>query len=430
MADWLQPLLMMFYAPVRGIDAVRDRGALLLAASAGLALAAQTAYMLFIHWLSPSRLLLLSNWVMPLIQAAVWLLFTALVFVPVLTLVATLFERRGRFAVALQQEYATLCSVIFYTLAAASVVALPIAFLLKATGLLELWLGQMATLMRDMPPETKAQLAPNASMVAEGFAWLTLLPLPIFCLLAVVAVHQVFHLTSWLRAVVIVIISGFLFFISSPVFVWLFGSIWGSPVLLLLLFFLLRGYFSEIARASRARVNFKRKLELATLNPADASAHYNLGLVHLQRRELDEARRSFERAIEIDEEETDAHYQLGRISRSQNLFPEAISHFEQVVSQDQTHAQYEVWREIGATYIAAGQFNDGRDALERFLDHRRADPEGLYLMGRALAGLGHKREAIQAMEACIEAVKTAPAYKYRNEKRWLTEAEQFLRSQA
>jgi hypothetical protein len=34
------------------------------------------------------------------------------------------------------------------------------------------------------------------------------------------------------------------------------------------------------------------------------------------------------------------------------------------------------------------------------------------------------------MQACIEAVKTAPAYKYRAEKRWLNEAQQFLRSQA
>ena len=67
--------------------------------------------------------------------------------------------------------------------------------------------------------------------------------------------------------------------------------------------------------------------------------------------------------------------------------------------------------------------------LERFLDRRESDPEGLYLMGRAEAGLGHSREATSMMQACIDAVKTAPAYKYRLEKRWLNEAQQFLRSQ-
>jgi hypothetical protein len=82
---------------------------------------------------------------------------------------------------------------------------------------------------------------------------------------------------------------------------------------------------------------------------------------------------------------------------------------------------------VGATYNAAGQYEDARDALERFLEHRPSDPEALYLMGRAHAGLGHQREAASSMQACIEAVKTAPAYKYRADKRWLNEAQQFLK---
>ena len=36
------------------------------------------------------------------------------------------------------------------------------------------------------------------------------------------------------------------------------------------------------------------------------------------------------------------------------------------VQRDQSHSQNEIWREIGATYIAAGQYGDARDALERF----------------------------------------------------------------
>ena len=97
------------------------------------------------------------------------------------------------------------------------------------------------------------------------------------------------------------------------------------------------------------------------------------------------------------------------------------------MQRDQYHAQNEIWREIGATYLLAGQFSDARDALERFLDRRTNDPEGLYLIGRAYAGLGDQQEANSSMQACIDAVKTAPAYKYRTEKRWLNEAQQFLK---
>ncbi|MDT5294240.1 MAG: hypothetical protein QOJ76_1120, partial [Acidobacteriota bacterium] len=98
--------------------------------------------------------------------------------------------------------------------------------------------------------------------------------------------------------------------------------------------------------------------------------------------------------------------------------------------RDDSHAQNEVWREVGATYVAAGQHADARDALERFLDRRPSDPEALYLMGRAEFGLGDLRGAREWMQRCVEAVRTAPAYKYRADKRWLNEAQQFLRTQA
>jgi len=224
-------------------------------------------------------------------------------------------------------------------------------------------------------------------------------------------------------------LSAFVTFLSSPL-IYIFSTLLASPFLLLLVFFVVRSYFVEAQRTQRARASFKQNLEAATLNPADASAHYNLGLLHQQRKEYAEARTRFLRAVEIDPNETDAHYQLGRIARAEGRLPEAIKHFGEVVARDDAHAQHEVWREVGATYLAAGQFSDASDALERFLDRRTSDPEALYLMGRAAAGLGDARAAKQWMERCVEAVRTAPAYKYRADKRWLNEAQQFLRTQA
>ncbi len=214
----------------------------------------------------------------------------------------------------------------------------------------------------------------------------------------------------------------------APIAQRLFSGVFGSPFLLFLLFMLLRGYFTDIIGSHRAKAAFKQNLESATLNPADASAHYNLGLIHQNRGELDAARERFERAVQIDAEEIDASYQLGRIARQQKRYADAIQNFEQVVTRNPAHSQHEIWREVAATYIAAEQFEDARNALEQFLEHRPSDPEGLYLMGRAHAGLGHKREATSLMQACIEAVKTAPAYKYRASKRWLNEAQQFIKS--
>ncbi|HEY7543501.1 MAG TPA: tetratricopeptide repeat protein, partial [Blastocatellia bacterium] len=92
-------------------------------------------------------------------------------------------------------------------------------------------------------------------------------------------------------------------------------------------------------------------------------------------------------------------------------------------------SQSEIWREIGRAYFQANQFEDALAAFERFLEKRHSDAEGLYLYGKTLYQLGRKEEAVEQMRACAEAVRTAPAYKYRSEKRWMHEAQAFLRGQ-
>ncbi|HLL16049.1 MAG TPA: tetratricopeptide repeat protein [Pyrinomonadaceae bacterium] len=430
MLDWLKPLLMMFYAPVRAMGLVRDRAP--LGAAALMALLAHGVYLLYTEWRGIVGVGLVRD---VLIGSAWSVLFVSLVFVPITIFVANLFERRASFGLVIQQEYATLASTLLYTWAAASLAALPLALLARLTGV-EAQAIDAAQRGQELQREIKASEQPDPRLVSQLFTVTLVLffatvlsPLPLFSIWAVVSVREVFRLT-WLRSAAVIFVSCLLMIPAMFVMMALFSTVFASPFLLLLMFFLLRGHFGEVMRTQRARASFRQNLEAATLNPADASAHYNLGLIHLQRKELDEAKERFARAIEIDADEVDAHFQLGRIARMQNDPAGAIQHFEQVVARDQSHAQHEIWREIGATYLAAGQYEDAHDALERFLDRRRVDPEGLYLMGRALSGMGQAREAADSMRACIEAVKTAPAYKYRAEKHWLNEAQQFLRTQA
>ena len=163
------------------------------------------------------------------------------------------------------------------------------------------------------------------------------------------------------------------------------------------------------------------------MNPADASAHYNLGLIYQQRGQFEEAKERFARAIEIDADETDAHYQLGRIAREQGRFADAITRFEAVVQRDPEHSQNEVWREIGHTYFEAAQLEDARAAFERFIQKRPSDAEGRYRYGLTLNRLGRGDDAASEMRACIEAVRSSPTYKYRAEKQWMAQAEAFLR---
>jgi tetratricopeptide (TPR) repeat protein len=366
-----------------------------------------------------------------ILQSAGSLVIIAVVFCPLALFLSNLFERRASFRLRLQQEYAPLAATMFYSVTAASVSATILTIVATLSGVQQAlgdrMLGALLAQPGQLPPEIRLAIEQGVlkpELLSAALAVIALLL--ILAVWAVIALRIVFRL-SWGRSVIAVIICGTLL-IPAGKLIPIVGMVLASPFLLIMVFILLRGYFSEITRSQRARESFKQNLEAATLNPADASAHYNLGLIHQQRNELEAARERFERAIQIDEEEIDAHYQLGRIARQQKRFADAVRNFEQVVSRDQTHGQHEIWREVGATYIEAGQFEDARDALERFLEHRPSDPEALYLMGRAYAGLGHRREAASSMQACIEAVKTAPAYKYRADKRWLNEAQQFIKS--
>ena len=439
MLDWLRLLLMIFYAPLRGMRAVRDHAS--LAPAVFTAILSQFIYVIVTQLLAGNRSTVSSGVLVTvaLFQSGLVLVPVALFLVPLLTMVANMFDRRGSFGVVITQEYAPAASVVFYVLTAVNLGAILIALFFHFSGIQA---AQVTEAIRTAPewgarfsawfhlaPEAQAQmmqLLTDPRMIAENlFGGVRFLLLGIGL---VIAVREVFRVSA-MRAFAITVISALAMLPILAIWGLLFSRVLGSPFLLLMLFLFLRGYITDILRQQRSKASFRRNLEAATLNPADASAHYNIGLIHQQRGELDAARERFERAVQIDEEEIDSHYQLGRIARQQKRWADAVKNFEQVVSRDVAHSQHEIWREVGATYIAAGQFEDARSVLERFLDRRESDPEGLYLMGRAEAGLGHSREATSMMEACINAVKTSPAYKYRLEKRWLNEAQQFLRSQ-
>ncbi|MBV8858181.1 MAG: tetratricopeptide repeat protein [Acidobacteria bacterium] len=428
--DWLRPLLMMFYAPARGMAEVRDRAP--LGRAALLALLAQSAHGLCGLWPALAGAVGVAGMTFAtLIGSAGLMVVLAAIFVPAAVFCANLLERRGSYGLVLRQEYAATLSCVFYALAAVSLLGVLFVALGRASGFSAAFQESyrealaLAQERGQVAPEA-VPLMGNMQLLPLVFSYVVMLPL--FLLWAWAGVREVFRL-GWGRSLLAVVGASVAVMLASPVLP-LISVVLGSPFLLLLLFFAVRSYVVEAQRTQRARASFRQNLEAATLNPADASAHYNLGLLHQQRKEYAEARARFLRAVEIDPAEADAHYQLGRIARAEGRLPEAIQHFGEVVARDEAHAQHEIWREVGATYLAAGQFADARDALERFLDRRPSDPEALYLMGRAAAGLGDARAAKHWMERCVEAVRTAPAYKYRADKRWLNEAQQFLRTQA
>ncbi len=309
-------------------------------------------------------------------------------YVPATLLLVTLFDRVGSFAVALRRDFAGL---LVCTLSAFTVAFLPVG---------------LVGLIASVPAPVLLALV---GVGVLGFAALMVVALQTACganlgpALATVAL-------SWLSFG----LQGFLLFLASP-WILFFG------------YRAMQGQATDVLGGLGARRSFRRYLEASTLNPRDSDAHYQLGLIHLQRRQLREAAERFRRAVEIDPGEIDAQLQLARIARQEGRWEDSIQHLEAVLARDPQHAAFEAWREAGAVYLSTGAFEHARSVLERFVEKRPYDPEGLHRLGIAYKALKEKEKARGLFERCIEAARTAPDHRQREVRPWRRESEKELR---
>jgi tetratricopeptide (TPR) repeat protein len=225
-------------------------------------------------------------------------------------------------------------------------------------------------------------------------------------------------LVSWLSFP----IGMYVFQYVSP---WLF-----SPFLIIFAVMYFGGYLGSELRGFGdtfgRRQDFNKYLHSSTINPKDADAHVQLGLIYLQRRQDSKAIEHFRKAFEIDPTEIDANYHLGRIDRQNGDLQQALDHFTVVVEQDDKYSLNEIWREIGETYMAAKMPDEALYALEKYVSRRPVDPEGLYYLGKVLAKTGQTDRAKEMFEQAIESVRIAPSYRQHELRKWSKLAEKEL----
>lgn len=318
------------------------------------------------------------------------LVLLALLYVPGCLLAATILAPVGSFGLVFRRDYGALLSCALFSWAAAQFPFALIALALAGRSFL-LHFGLLA-----------------AGLVA-------------FVALMVVAVRVVLGVSRGIATAITVFgAAGLLLAPLAP-----FAA---SPFVLYIAWQYFHGELADLQSIFGRRQSFKRHLQVATLNPRDAQAHYELGLIHKRRHEFAEAAERFKTAAEIDPTDADSHYQLGRMAREEGRYEDAIRHFEEVVRRDEAHAQHEIWREIGATYVASTSWPNARWALEKYTAQRSHDPEGLFLLGEALTGLGARPEAEEAYRRCIEAVDTMPPFRRAEVGRFRRQARQRLRA--
>lgn len=173
------------------------------------------------------------------------------VYVPGTGLLATLIGRLGKIGSVFERDYSPLlaCAATAWT-----AVNLP-----------------LVVAARTVPPPTEAGLGAVAYLY--------------FVILMFLAVRTVLGIGNWMSAGVVALswiplaFAALVWAPLSMVMSWL-----ASPFFLLFGFFYLRHRLSDLGEGLRRGQRFRRMLDAAAVNPHDADAQYQLGLIYQHRR--------------------------------------------------------------------------------------------------------------------------------------------------
>jgi Flp pilus assembly protein TadD len=317
-------------------------------------------------------------------------------YVPALILLVTLFGYKGKFGETLAGEYGALATCTLMAWAAAH-----LPFAVAGVWLYSQNVSPLVFLgMWTASSVLFAALMIFAVRTVFGASYKTAVSVSVLASVGMILAMNVFQLASpWMLAPFV------LFYIYT-----FFSVKMDSEI-------------SGWATAFRQKQNAKRCLETAAASPYDAAPHVQLGMIYRQRRQDAQSLEHFKKALAIDQNEIEANYELGKIARAKGKLQSALNHFSVVVEQNERHALSEIWREIGATYLAAGMLTEARETLEKFAERRPFDAEGLYYLGKVLKAQSEHRMARDAFAQAVESAQTSPVYRRRELRYWSKLAE-------
>ncbi len=229
---------------------------------------------------------------------------------------------------------------------------------------------------------------------------------------------------SWAQALGVFALSWFTF----PVLMVLNSFLFTLPLfLLIILFFLawqwLRDYFASYASE---RV-FQQNLHSLTLNPQDADAHYQLGLIHFKRGNWESAGRYFEAALKIEPADPDYHYYIGRTYERTGEWQLALERYEETYRLNPEYGLGDIFREVGKAYLHTGSVEKGKEFLNFFLKRRDSDPEGRYWLAVALQKLGDEAQMRFQLNLIVEQARSHPRFFRKENREWIHRARTMIR---
>jgi Tfp pilus assembly protein PilF len=149
------------------------------------------------------------------------------------------------------------------------------------------------------------------------------------------------------------------------------------------------GGYLQAGDSERAEQAF---LQIARHDPRSGEAHFFLGVIHQQRKDVETAIRRYEEALRLAPDLAEAHNNLGVIHQTLGRFQVAEESFREALRLEPDYA--EAHNNLGNALQDQGQFEQAVTAYRLALLHRPRYVEALKHLGNALRALGRLDEAI------------------------------------
>ena len=330
--------------------------------------------------------------VLHLIQTAV---FATLIYIPAVIILSNAISGDGLGVAISRQEYRG-----------------------HASAMLPLW---GIIFLIDAPLQYCAPQFLVIGVVAISVGMIVLLPLLLSYTLW--AIKELNYLSP-ARASAVFILS----FFTLPLYYLVTSFIFALPFFIL--FPLLYVGYHRIRDYAASQVNervFQNHLRTLTLNPQDADAYYQLGLIHLKRRNLDVACRYFENALKIVSAEPEYHYSLGRAYEYQGDWTKALEQYEETYRLNPEYGLGDLLREVGKGYLNTDGVEKSIEFLTFFLTRRDSDPEGRYWLAVAMQRAGKSDQMRMHLKLIIEQAQSNPRFFRKQNREWIYKARSLLR---
>jgi tetratricopeptide (TPR) repeat protein len=216
--------------------------------------------------------------------------------------------------------------------------------------------------------------------------------------------------------------------ITFPIFYLLTMFLFALPLFIMIpLGYLLFQRLRTSSFSRHSERDFQHHLKSLTANPQDADAHYQLGLIHMRKGNLESAQTYFIDALKIDPNDADYHYALGRVFEKKGDWTKALQHYEDTYRLSPEYRLGDIFREVGKGYLHTGMLEKAIEFLGFFLKSRGSDPEGRYWLAVTLKKRGDLQDMRVQLNTILDQARSNPRFFSKEKREWIYRARALLR---